>query len=203
MTSRDAGLIVVAVAALAAVWWTMRPDPPVEKPGNVNDSPPKKKAFKVRSDLDWSSVSEEEMREFSDAFGGAKSPRNFDMDTVIMPGESVLAEVYESVPGEYVFTKLTPAVQTLADGTRTVEFAVDSFRISALGKEQRILAHCTVKIPSAGDNMVISIAENGHYDIALDAKFMGSSPEIHLKATGEYQKWEKSDLENMKRLLKP
>jgi hypothetical protein len=184
-------------------WWMVQLKPPVVKPAKLAPARTNKHAVTVRNDMDWSKVSDEELRGFYDAFGGVKSPRSFEMDVVVAPGESILAEVYEGAPGEYVFTKLTPAVKTLPDGTRRIEITLDSFSVSVSGNHQRLLSHLTAERPPRGSNTVVCLRENGYYDIEIDTALLEEPLSIRLKATGKYENWTKSDLEVMKRQLKP
>jgi hypothetical protein len=197
MNARTASGIAFVVLGIALVTWRMlAPAPvPAATPKPAGNQPRAKKALaKVASDRDWKKVSAEELREMSAWFGDAKTPRSFEVDTVVAPGEAVLAEVYEATPGELVFTKLTPVVKTRADGARYVEVTMDSFSVAASGEFRNLLSHQVSELRPGDSYVAASVAygkENspaGIYDVGVSVDIDGEPPSVRLRANGSYQK---------------
>ncbi len=147
----------------------------------------KKEALKVPSDLSWSSLSEKELREFSSYFGDVKSRTGTNIETVVSSGESILVNVYEGLPGEFVFSKVTPRVKKLSDGTNTIEVNVDSFSISVSGETKSLFSNIHELTPTT---VLHTGSHDGHgsYTVKLRAKMEGSDSKIRVKAEGEYMK---------------
>lgn len=185
-------LCVLALISMVTIWrWEPSVQaPPARKSVMVKLPKNKKEAVVVPSGLDWTTLSENDLNEFSAFFGNVKSPSNFRIDTVMVPGESVVAEVYEARPGEFVCSKLTPYLKTVADGTSVVEVELDSALISIVGEQRALFSHFsrTHELKPQGTKSITELTDDGAYDMSLSSKIEGGGRSIRIRASGEYRK---------------
>lgn len=147
----------------------------------------KKDVLKVPADLSWSSLSDKELREFTSHFENAKAPNSCSLETLVKPGETIVTEAYEGKPGEFVFSKLTPSIQTRSDGTNVVEVNVNSFGLNVSGEQHDIVSH-VLEVAPRSHHSIITRLNDATYDIDVSAVVEGNPPMIKMKVNGEYQK---------------
>ncbi|CAN5913864.1 hypothetical protein BH11VER1_BH11VER1_25560 [soil metagenome] len=147
----------------------------------------KKEGLRVSSDRSWNDLSEKELRELSSYFGDRNSHVGSNNETVVSSGESILLDVYEGFPGEFVFSKVTPRVKKFSDGTNTVEVNVDSFSVSISGDTKQLYSN-TSGLPPNTILRTGGLVGYDTYTVLLSAKIEGDDSKIRVKAKGEYTK---------------
>ena len=107
-------------------------------------------------------------------------------EVLVADGETVVTEGYESSPGEFVFSSLTPTVKTLADGTTGVGLEIKGFKVTVSGdvdadfeqKSSRIM-----EMKSGGAVTVTTMTDDGIYNLSATVN-LDDLPLIRLQAKG-------------------
>lgn len=104
----------------------------------VTSAPARPKLLKVPSDLEWSQLSEDELREFISHFADEAPEREQrvmgDFDSLVSERETVVTRGHEIAPGKFAFSSLTPRIAPDHDGSRIVKVDIKVFTIEEGGE---------------------------------------------------------------------
>lgn len=180
-------LCVAMMLPILLMLWRNEPKP---KPSPQTKSaatpvPQKKPPLIVEPNFHWEDFSEADIDEFPSYFGHKKLPNSCEVDALVRPGQTIVADVYEARPGEFVVSKMTPTLITKGDGSTAVEVDVDTFGVNVLGSQSQIFAFQKELRPKDVSATGNRTAE-GFHTLTMSAELKGDPPKIRLKASGKY-----------------
>ena len=193
MNIRTATVLTVIVLGLSTVGmiFLRHPDEPTHvKKLSVNPPLRQRTATKVvDADLDVESLSQNEVRLLSGDLNEAKTPGRFEMTKTVRSGETFLGEVYEGTHGEFVYSKITPTVRKLADGTSVVDVKINSFAVSFLDGERKLFSNHksdTFQVPEKSNVVIGQSVTDGSYIMGLGVEIKESGQKIKIHAVGQH-----------------
>lgn len=143
----------------------------------------KKQAVVVPRDFEWDSLSANDLNLLSGHFGASKSPNSFDL-SFIPSGETIIADVYEAMPGEFICTKLTPTVKRLDDGMEVAVVKVDCLSITLSGEVNTRFTRFknTHELKPGNSKSIVEVTNDGQYEMDFGViRKGGNAPlEVHV-----------------------
>lgn len=152
----------------------------------------KKDPIVVPTDFDWGALSGADLAGLADHFGNSKSPNTFRVERVVRLGETLVMDVYEGRPGEFVCTKITPTIKTLEDGKAGVEFKVDCISVSLTGGQRTLFAKFsdTHFVADRCQKSIVEMTLEGQHVIGLFAKnITAKNPSARIHVSGSYKEY--------------
>lgn len=183
--------IVITLLCLiqAGIWLWNSKTPATSMPQReaVKLPPQKKDVVVVPQTFEWAGLSEEELQMLSGHFGGGKSPSDFAMKKVVVSGTTIITDVYEGRPGEFVCSKLTPTIKKLKDGTEAVEVHVDCTSFTVSGKQNVLFSRfgSTHQVKSGNSKSVAHLTPDGNYAMGFGVKIKGGD-EVEIEASSQF-----------------
>ncbi|MBE2283643.1 MAG: hypothetical protein IAE77_09335 [Prosthecobacter sp.] len=143
----------------------------------------------VPSDFDWDKLSKSDLHSLSDHFGAAKSPGGFEL-TFVPTGETIIAEVYEAMPGEFVCTKLIPTIEKRGDGEEVVVFKVDCQALTLDGNvNTRFYGFENTREVEPGNSLsMVELASDGQYEMHFWVEPRSRDQLLKAHVKGRFQK---------------
>ncbi len=170
-----------------AMWWTNTSRPVVsKKPLPKRVAIKKEGVVTVASSYSWDKVTEEELREFTSLFEVRPVRKNFVLEIDVEPGETILTDAFETRPGEYFLSRLTPTLARSPDGSTVVMMKVESFTVTLTGESKDRISNTKEMVPG-GYTTLGCLAHDGNYTVGIAVGLNQGSPPIHVKATGAYR----------------
>ena len=140
----------------------------------------------VPSDFDWDTLSENDLNLLSGHFGSTKSPSSFEL-SFVPSGETIIADVYEGMQGEFICTKLIPTVKKLDDGTEVVVFKVHCQGITLAGDVNTRFSRfeSTHELKPGNSKSIAEITDDGQYEMHfwVDLESRDQPLEAHVKSS--------------------
>lgn len=183
-------LAISGVAVVGLFFWHLNPfrSPAlVAERKTTSDTKPKDNPIILQEDFEWSNLTRGQAGDWTRSLGSKKSPHDYFAKTVLQPGESLIAAIYEARPGEFVFTKLTPTVRKNAQGGFIIDVRLDCQAITFDGSSTQIFAQFgeTQSISDGGGNTIVQMTKEGTYILTMGAQ-VAPEGKIQLQVSNRF-----------------
>lgn len=180
---------ILTFALLAVVvFWSNNGDKEPETSPEESTSKPryhkKETSIQLSEKFTWDSVTKRELEEFNEFFGGKTSPHSFESKISVLPGDTVITDFYEGLPGEFVFSEVTPEITIGEDGLPIIEVFTDTKRLLLDGSIETISAQ-PVEAPAGGLSWSIG-TDSGIYRLLLIGNHDDTTGMISLDLEGKF-----------------
>ncbi|MBE2284530.1 MAG: hypothetical protein IAE77_13825 [Prosthecobacter sp.] len=99
----------------------------------VSDSPPK-----LNKGVHLEDLSTDELRKLAANFESKKNHLITNFDTLVAEGETVITQGYESEPGSFVFTKMTPSITRNERASAVVSVKLETVKMTMSGQQFKL-----------------------------------------------------------------
>lgn len=188
--------VFALLAATGFVFWcfnAFRSSPaPVKAKAATSTRP---RAVVLQKEQGWNEVTRDQAEGWKEALGNETAPHDFFTTSIVKSGESLIADMYESRPGEFVFTKLTPSVRTSAQGTRIIDVELDCEVVTFEGSSKKIFSRFgnMHSIGEGGGKSVGQMTKEGTYLLNIGAQITGDG-DVQLQVNNVFSPAKKGKL---------
>lgn len=173
-------LSITALAVGSAAWLLLAPSP-VSRDITTTQKEPDTSHPLPRPEPDWNKLTEKELRDYEASFqkrGNEGAPWTGEVPS----GQSIVTSCYESRPGVFVFSKLTPCV--MEDGR--VEIRNHIFDVDVSGGGRTIFNQTVKATPGKKVFWGTGAPEGGAYLSWVMARVGDDGTTLHLESAGSH-----------------
>lgn len=156
---------VLCVALLTRCWFRRPPD----------NAPVSRTVPNLFKGVSLKGLPQDELRKLAAPFKSKKDHTISEFDTIVMDGETVLTQGYESAPGAFIFSTMTPEIAPQPDGSTKVRVRMNTVQFSVTGESKTIHNLDFTVAPDRSKNIFV-LTEGQFHMLSLFAKPDASAP---------------------------